>query len=138
MTTTRRTHSQRRRISLMATGLVLAVGLAACGSQAATGTSSPAPSTSPAPAAATVNVVPDPSTIGAFSPPSVTISAGQSVEWVFKDANPHTVTADDGSFTSVHTGLANGQTYTHTFTTSGTYTYHCFIHPQMHGTVIVQ
>jgi plastocyanin len=151
MTTAHRTHPQHRRLALLGAGLVLTVGLAACGSKATTGSTSPspssspstsqsiAPSTSPAPAAAaTVDVVPDPSTIGAFSPPSITIMAGQTVQWVFKDANPHTVTADDGSFTSDHTGLANGQTFTHTFTTAGTYTYHCFIHPQMHGTVIVQ
>ena len=80
----------------------------------------------------------DPATIGAFTPPSVTISAGKTVEWTFQDANPHTVTADDGSFTSPKTGLANGKTYSHAFGQAGTYHYHCFIHPQMLGTVVVQ
>ena len=73
----------------------------------------------------------------AFTPPTVTVSAGQSVEWIFQDANPHTVTADDDSFTSVKSGLANGKTYTHTFDKAGTYRYKCFIHSQMLGSVVV-
>jgi plastocyanin len=48
------------------------------------------------------------------------------------------VTADDGSFTSPKTGLTSGKTYSHTFGQAGTYHYHCFIHPQMLGTVVVQ
>jgi plastocyanin len=82
--------------------------------------------------------VSDAATIGAFTPPSVTASVGQTVAWVFQDANPHTVTADDDSFTSPKGGLANGKTYSHTFDKAGTYKYHCFIHPQMLGTVVVQ
>jgi plastocyanin len=48
------------------------------------------------------------------------------------------VTADDDSFTSPKGGLANGKTYSHAFDKPGTYRYHCFIHPQMLGTVVVQ
>ena len=80
----------------------------------------------------------DAATIGAFNPPSVTVSVGQTVAWAFQDANPHTVTADDDSFTSPKGGLANGKTYSHSFDKAGTYTYHCFIHPQMLGTVVVR
>jgi plastocyanin len=100
------------------------------------------PKTSSAPAApaaqARVTIVSDAATIGAFTPPSVTASAGQTVAWVFQDTNPHTVTADDDSFTSPKGGLANGKTYSHTFDKAGTYKYHCFIHPQMLGTVVVR
>jgi plastocyanin len=100
------------------------------------------PKTSSAPAAqaaqARVTIVSDAATIGAFTPPSVTASVGQTVAWVFQDANPHTVTADDDSFTSPKGGLANGRTYSHTFDKAGTYRYHCAIHPQMLGTVVVQ
>ena len=60
------------------------------------------------------------------------------MEWIFQDANPYVVTADDGSFTSIKTGLANGRTYSYTFGQAGTYRYHRFIHPQMLGTVVVQ
>jgi plastocyanin len=100
------------------------------------------PKTSSAPAApaaqARVTIVSDAATIGAFTPPSVTASVGQTVAWVFQDTNPHTVTADDDSFTSPKGGLAKGKTYSHTFDKAGTYTYHCFIHPQMLGTVVVR
>jgi plastocyanin len=113
--------------------------LTGCASRTTAG-GSPAAVTSapPPPPVATVSVVPDPATIGTFRPPSITIAAGQSVTWMFQDVNPHTVTADDASFSSAQTGLANGQRYSHTFTQPGTYAYHCFIHPQMHGTVTVQ
>jgi len=100
------------------------------------------PKTSSAPAApaaqARVTILSDAATIGAFTPPSLTVSVGQTVAWVFQDANPHTVTADDDSFTSPKGGLANGKTYSHTFDKAGTYKYHCFIHPQMLGTVVVR
>jgi plastocyanin len=100
------------------------------------------PKTSSAPAApaaqARVTIVSDAATIGAFTPPSVMVSVGQTVAWAFQDTNPHTVTADDDSFTSPKGGLANGRTYSHTFDKAGTYKYHCFIHPQMLGTVVVR
>jgi len=83
-------------------------------------------------------IVSDPATIGRFTPVTVRVAAGQSVEWVFQDLNPHSVTADDNSFTSVQTGLTKGQTYSHTFAQAGTYPYHCFIHPQMKATVVVE
>jgi plastocyanin len=51
------------------------------------------------------------------------------------DSAPHTVTADGVSFTSAT--LAGGGTYSHRFTTAGTFAYHCEIHPSMTGTVIV-
>ncbi|MBV8083078.1 MAG: cupredoxin family copper-binding protein [Candidatus Eremiobacteraeota bacterium] len=72
----------------------------------------------------------------AFKAPTVTIPAGTAVVWTNKDDDPHTVTADDGSFDSK--GLGQGDTYRHVFTKPGTYPYHCSAHPYMKGTVIVQ
>jgi plastocyanin len=71
----------------------------------------------------------------AFGPQAVTVKVGTTVTWSNQDEDSHTVTADDRSFTSQ--ALGNGQTFTHTFTTPGTYAYHCSIHPFMHGTVVV-
>jgi plastocyanin len=34
--------------------------------------------------------------------------------------------------------MASGQTYTQTFNTAGTVAYHCAIHPDMTGTIIVR
>jgi plastocyanin len=128
-----------RRFPVAGAALLAVALLSACSGSKTSTSSPPAAPTSPATSPAhKVTIVSDAATIGAYTPPTVTVTAGQSVEWVFQDANPHTVTADDDSFTSAKTGLANGQTYSHTFGTAGTYRYHCFIHPQMLGAVVVQ
>ena len=56
----------------------------------------------------------------------MSVAAGTTVTWKNADAEPHTVTADDGSYDSG--SLAPGATYTHTFTRPGTYTYYCKFH----------
>jgi plastocyanin len=71
-----------------------------------------------------------------FKPASVTIPVGATVTWKNLDDDPHTATADDGSFNSK--GLAQGDTYSFTFTKPGTYQYHCSVHPFMKATVIVK
>jgi plastocyanin len=72
----------------------------------------------------------------AFVPGRVEVAAGTTVEWTNHDPLQHSVTADDGSFDS---GLiASGATWRHTFTTPGTYTFHCTPHPFMKGTVVVR
>ncbi|GAC1336022.1 MAG: hypothetical protein NVSMB17_19520 [Candidatus Dormibacteria bacterium] len=110
-------------------GLGLAAVLAGCGG-AASGTPSDQPAAAPA---ATVKVVPDPATIGAFVEQNVTIKAGQTVQWKFEDLNPHTVSS--GTFDSKP--LDKGKSFSHTFAKAGTYMYHCNIHPEMLGTVTV-
>jgi|SRR5271166_4862811 len=72
----------------------------------------------------------------AFKAPKVTIAAGTAVVWKNADDDPHTVTADDGSFDSK--GLGQGDTYRHVFTKPGTYPYHCSAHPYMKGVVVVE
>jgi plastocyanin len=71
----------------------------------------------------------------AFQPASVEIATGGTVTWTNTGQAPHTVTADDGSFDSCT--LSPGATFSQTFATAGTFTYHCNIHPQMTATVIV-
>ncbi len=71
----------------------------------------------------------------AFSPGSITVSAGTTVTWVNNDTAAHTVTADDGSFDSGN--LAPGDSFTHTFTSAGSFSYHCNYHPNMVATVVV-
>ena len=148
-----RTVVNRRRLSL-AGGLIALAVLSACGGAAAgdggagssTGSvaaasSSDAPMTMPATSqsssAAAAPVSTDRVAIQgfAFGPQAVTIKAGTTVTWTQQDEDSHTVTADDNSFTSQP--LGNGQTFTQTFVTPGTYAYHCSIHPFMHGTVVV-
>jgi plastocyanin len=71
----------------------------------------------------------------AFVPGSVTAAPGDSVRWTNQDGTQHTVTADDGSFDSGI--LANGKVFTRAFSGTGTFAYHCSIHPDMTGTIVV-
>jgi len=71
----------------------------------------------------------------AFSPATLTVAAGSTVTWTNKDAMTHTVTSDSTLFNSGNI-VVNG-VYSYTFTTVGTYSYHCSIHPSMTAKVIV-
>ena len=71
----------------------------------------------------------------AFDPETVTIKLGQTVTWTNQDSAAHTVVGDGG----IDSGdLSKGKSYSKTFDTEGTFDYHCSIHPQMTGQVIVQ
>ena len=71
-----------------------------------------------------------------FDPPDVTVEPGSTITWTNKGDEPHTVTADDGSFDSER--LNPGDSYTVAFGGQGTVTYHCEIHPdEMRGSVTV-
>ena len=70
----------------------------------------------------------------AFSPGTVTVSVGDTVTWTNNDGVGHTATGDD-----FDTGtISGGATASVTFDTAGTFAYHCSIHPQMNGTVVVE
>lgn len=70
-----------------------------------------------------------------FSPDSLEIRVGNSVEWRFDDDGLyHHVEAEDGSFES---DIVGSGTFTATFNESGSYPYSCSIHPYMTGTVVV-
>ncbi len=75
---------------------------------------------------------------GHFSPMVITVVIGvnNTVTWVNKDYSIHTVTSNAGIFDS---GLLNsGDKWSYTFSTPGTFAYHCAIHPFMTGIVIVK
>ena len=69
----------------------------------------------------------------AFSPASLDIGIGTTVTWTNEDSTQHTATAGDGSFDSG--ALAQGDTFSQTFDTAGTFDYVCKIHPNMPVTV---
>lgn len=71
-----------------------------------------------------------------FIPAVLTVSPGQSVSFVNDDDDAHTATADDKSWDS--DGLDQGEHWSHVFTTAGKVTYHCTVHPMMHGTIVVR
>jgi plastocyanin len=106
--------------------LAIAVFAAACG-----GTSTTTTATSAAAGGAQVAIKGF-----AFNPASVTIKAGESVTWTNQDGTTHDVAGDKGEFDSG--SLGSDSTFTFTFAKAGTYAYHCSIHPNMTGTIIVQ
>jgi plastocyanin len=72
----------------------------------------------------------------AFDPDTVTIQVGDTITWTNNDGTAHTATAGDGSFNTGNIGP--GASDSVTFDTAGSFAYHCAIHPQMTGTVVVQ
>ena len=73
----------------------------------------------------------------AFSPSELKIQPGDTVIWTNNDLMSHTITSDSGTELS-SSSIGNGKTYSHTFNTIGTYSYHCSIHPSMKGQIIVE
>ncbi len=73
----------------------------------------------------------------AFSPSTLTISAGDTVTWTNMDSASHTITSDSGTELA-SSSISNGGTYSHTFNTKGTFGYHCSIHTTMKGTIVVE
>lgn len=72
----------------------------------------------------------------AFNPNSVTVNVGDTVTWTNDDDVDHTVTSDSAAWNVA--GLGPTGQFTFEFITAGTYTYHCDIHPEMTGTVVVE
>jgi plastocyanin len=72
----------------------------------------------------------------AFSPSTITVTAGTTITWTNKDAATHNVTSNTAGLFSSGPISTNG-TYPHLFNTAGTFQYKCTIHPSMTGTVIV-
>ena len=71
----------------------------------------------------------------ALDPNPVTINQGKTVIWTNKDFGIHTVTEDQGLFSSKD--LRPDQTFEYTFDSAGTFDYHCKLHPTMTGKIIV-
>jgi plastocyanin len=75
----------------------------------------------------------------AFNPSSVVVQNGSSVTWTWND-NPtsHNVTFTSGPTPRpADSGTMPTGTYTATFTTVGSYGYHCTLHSGMSGTITV-
>jgi plastocyanin len=129
------------RLTALVVPIILVI--AACSGSSTTApsappSSAPSPSASAAPSGAPSGATGDAVSIAGFSfkPGAITVAVGTTVTWTNDDSTGHTVTADDGSFDS--RSLAKGATFTQTFTTAGTFAYHCSIHSSMTGTVTVQ
>lgn len=126
-------------LGALSTAVALAA-LAACGGPPAAAVAAPPaehPMAVPAPtttagmqpvAAGTVTIA-----NFAFSPAAVTVPAGTTLTWTNNDSAPHDISGGP-----LHSPtLSQGQTWSYTFSTAGTYSYICSIHPYMTGSVTV-
>lgn len=69
-----------------------------------------------------------------YDPPSVIIDPGQTLTWTNKDHDNHSATG-----ANFDTGIiAPGASVKITFTEPGTFRYHCVVHPEMEGEVVVR
>jgi len=85
-----------------------------------------------------------------FNPTNLMIAAGVTVTWQNGSSATHTVTSSSSSTETFNSGnppagVAPGGTFTHTFSTAGTYHYYCQYHGAdgnpptgMAGTITVQ
>ena len=126
--------------------LLAVTSLVGCGGGGGSSTTSPNPNPNPntAPPVGGISVNND-----TFSPAAKTVAVGTSVQWAWNSCTggdpygggetcvSHSVTFDDGSASSALQGQG---TFTKTFNTAGTYTYHCQTHGTMGmtGTITVQ
>lgn len=70
----------------------------------------------------------------AFNPASANVATNGFVTWNNSDSTTHTVTFDNGPDCG---SVSGGGNTTAQFTTAGSYSYHCKIHPSMKGTIVV-
>jgi len=114
------------------TALVVGLGTAsACGSS-----STPAAPTVAPTAAVSIPVGARTLGLASYVPNPITVSAGTVVTWTNTDAIAHTTTSDSGVFDSGI--IAAGGKFSMTFSTKGSFPYHCTFHQGMVGTVVVQ
>jgi plastocyanin len=69
-----------------------------------------------------------------FHPPTLNIAKGTKVVFSNSSGTAHTAT-DAGAFDTGH--IKPGHSVTVRFTQKGTFSYHCEIHPFMHGKIVV-
>jgi plastocyanin len=84
-----------------------------------------------------INIVdePRPQSKWGYAPATRKIDPGTWVTWSNNGQDPHTVTADDGSFDSGNLDPSEG--FSWYFDTPGTFTYACSFHAWMTGEIIV-
>jgi amicyanin len=71
-----------------------------------------------------------------FGPAELTVKAGTTITWTNRDDIPHTVVSAEKAFKSK--ALDTDDKFSSTFSTPGTYSYFCSLHPKMTGKVVVQ
>jgi plastocyanin len=74
-----------------------------------------------------------------FTPSQITVAKGGTVTWTNNDSIAHTVVDDLSNVGGPSSGdIQPGSTYSFTFNKTGSFQYHCSIHPSMRGTIVVK
>lgn len=73
----------------------------------------------------------------AYSPAALTVRVGDTVTWMQHDQAPHDVVTTSAPAAFRSPMLSAGQSWSHTFTKPGTYSYYCSVHPDMRASVTV-
>ncbi len=73
----------------------------------------------------------------AYQPTTLTVARGDTVVWTNEDNASHTVTSEGGSELS-SAYLKKGESFSHTFTSTGAFPYYCQPHTWMKATVVVK
>lgn len=114
--------------------------LVACGGTTTTTTPTPTPTATsqptPTPTVVMVKIV-EQNNKYSFDQLTLSIKVGTQVVWTNTTDAPHTVTSDTAGVFETTSNLTSNQTFMFTFTTPGTFAYHCSIHPYMKATIIV-
>lgn len=72
-----------------------------------------------------------------FAPAATSVPVGTKVTWINEDSVPHTVSVSKGPVKFDSGLLSKGQSFSYTFTSAGTYSYYCAVHPDMTATITV-
>jgi len=72
----------------------------------------------------------------AFSPHTIIVATGAQITWKNEDTVNHTITSAEGWFDSKE--IAPGDTFSWKADKAGTFKYHCELHPEMEGVIVVQ
>jgi plastocyanin len=119
------------RLVKMMMAILITVGIMACNNaQDGYGTTTQNPP--PPPSSNTVTM-----TGSRFSPSTLTVARGTAVTWQNADSYAHTATSDSSQWDTGN--IAGGESASKTFSTAGTFHYHCTYHRAMGmtGTIIV-
>lgn len=73
----------------------------------------------------------------AYRPGELTVRVGETVTWTNQDQAPHDVVTTAGPAVLRSPLLAQGQSWSFTFTLPGAYDYYCSVHPDMRARVTV-
>ena len=73
-----------------------------------------------------------------FEPQTVTVNAGDTVEWKNEGGVPHTATQDSPKPVFDSGTIQSGGTWRYVAQQKGAYSYSCTIHPYMKGKLVVQ